>query len=113
MDIIAHVRDWFSQLAQIFFDVYGNTDPDSPYISFIFYMERTWIGTNLIPPRFPISMWNNKNITLDQMPRTTNDAESWHNSFSSIFQRHSSNPYKLLRALLDEQVLRYIFIIIH
>ncbi|KAF7637780.1 MULE domain-containing protein [Meloidogyne graminicola] len=100
----AHVRDWFRQLAHIFLDVYGNADADSPFVAFIVYMERTWIGSELIPARFPISMWNNRNITLDQMPRTTNDAESWHNVFSSIFHRHSPNPYNLLRALLDEQV---------
>ena len=30
--------------------------------------------------------------------------QSWHNAFASIFHRHSPNPYKLVRALLDEQV---------
>nr|CAD2168368.1 unnamed protein product [Meloidogyne enterolobii] len=44
-----------------------------------------------------------RNIILDH-PRTTNSAESWHNSFASIFHRHSPNPLNLVRALLDEQV---------
>ncbi|KAF7634967.1 hypothetical protein Mgra_00005566 [Meloidogyne graminicola] len=67
-------------------------------------MERTWVGRDFLLPRFSLEMWNNRNITIDQLPRTTNSAESWHNSFASIFLRHSPNPYKLIRALLDEQV---------
>nr|CAD2203838.1 unnamed protein product [Meloidogyne enterolobii] len=67
-------------------------------------MERTWVGRDFMAPRFPIDMWNNKNITIDQMPRTANSAESWHNSFAIIFHRHSPNPYNLAKALLDEQV---------
>uniref|UniRef100_A0A1I8BZL5 ERAP1_C domain-containing protein n=1 Tax=Meloidogyne hapla TaxID=6305 RepID=A0A1I8BZL5_MELHA len=67
-------------------------------------MERTWIGRDFVTPRFPLEMWNNKEITIEQLPRTTNSAESWHNAFASIFLRHSPNPYKLVRALLDEQV---------
>jgi len=97
-------RNWFRQLAQIFLDVYGDGDEDGPYVAFVDYMEKTWVGREFVTPRFSLEMWNNRGITLDQMPRTTNSAESWHNSFSSIFHRHSPNPYKLVRALLDEQV---------
>ncbi|KAL7070009.1 hypothetical protein ACQ4LE_010923 [Meloidogyne hapla] len=96
-------RNWFRQLAQIFLDVYGDGDEDGPYVAFVDYMEKTWVGREFVTPRFSLEMWNNRGITLDQMPRTTNSAESWHNSFSSIFHRHSPNPYKLVRALLDEQ----------
>jgi hypothetical protein len=67
-------------------------------------MERTWVGRDLMPPRYPPAMWNNKDITLEQMPKASNSIESWHNTFTGIFNRHASNPYNLVRALLDKQV---------
>ena len=38
------------------------------------------------------------------MPRATNSVESWHFTFAGIFYRHSSNPYNLVKAILNEQV---------
>ena len=67
-------------------------------------MERNWVGRDLMPPRYPPTMWNNKDTTLEQMPKTSNSVESWHNTFVGLFNRHSSNPYNLVRALLDKQV---------
>jgi hypothetical protein len=88
-------------------DVYGDGNPDGPYQQFLDYFERTWIGRGRArPPRFNLEMWNNRGIILEQMPRTTNSAESWHNVFLKIFHRHHPNPYKLLDALLDEQVYK-------
>nr|CAD2181275.1 unnamed protein product [Meloidogyne enterolobii] len=38
------------------------------------------------------------------MPRATNSVESWHFTFAGIFYRHSSNPYNLVKAILNEQL---------
>lgn len=91
-------------MAQIFLEVFSNGDSESPHFAFIDYMERNWVGRDLMPPRYPPTMWNNKDIALEQMPKTSNSVESWHNTFAGIFLRHSSNPYNLVRALLDKQV---------
>lgn len=95
---------WFNQLAQVFLELFGDNDPDGPHIAFINYMERNWIGKEYMPPRFPLEMWNSKNITYDQMPRATNSIESWHFTFSGIVYRHYSNLYNLVKAILNEQV---------
>jgi hypothetical protein len=105
------VQGLFVQLADVFMDVYGNDnpDPDGPYQRFLDYFEQTWIGRGRArPPRFNTSLWNNRNITMEGMPRTTNSAESWHNVFANIFRRHHPNPHILLNALLAEQVLNKI-----
>uniref|UniRef100_A0A914LJQ2 FLYWCH-type domain-containing protein n=1 Tax=Meloidogyne incognita TaxID=6306 RepID=A0A914LJQ2_MELIC len=74
------VRNWFRKLAQIFLEVYDDGDVDGPYVAFIDYFERTWVGREFVNSRFPLEMWNNKMITIEQLPRTTNSAESWHNA---------------------------------
>ncbi|KAL3111871.1 hypothetical protein niasHT_015069 [Heterodera trifolii] len=43
-------------------------------------------------------------MTLNDLPRTTNPAESWHNTLNSIFTHHHPNPYELIKGLLSEQV---------
>ncbi|CAK5065643.1 unnamed protein product [Meloidogyne enterolobii] len=87
----------------MFLEVFSNGDLESPHFAFIDYMERTWVGRELMPPRYPPTIWNNKDITIEQMPKSSNSVESWHNTFAGIFNRHSSNPYNLVRALLDKQ----------
>ncbi|KAL7070532.1 hypothetical protein ACQ4LE_010643 [Meloidogyne hapla] len=99
-----NVPAYFNQLAQVFLELFGNEDPEGPHVSFINYMERNWIGKDFMPPRFPLPMWNSKGITYDQMPRATNSVESWHFTFAGIFYRHSSNPYNLVKAILNEQL---------
>nr|CAD2172874.1 unnamed protein product [Meloidogyne enterolobii] len=99
----AYVRASFHRLAQMFLEVFSNGDLESPHFAFIDYMERTWVGRELMPPRYPPTIWNNKDITIEQLPKSSNSVESWHNTFSGIFNRHSSNPYNLVRALLDKQ----------
>ncbi|CAK5078690.1 unnamed protein product [Meloidogyne enterolobii] len=100
----ANVPAFFNQLAQRFLEIFGNGDSEGPHVAFINYMERNWIGKDFMPPRFPLSMWNSKDITYDQMPRATNSVESWHFTFAGIFYRHSSNPYNLVKAILNEQL---------
>jgi hypothetical protein len=101
---LVNIPAWFNQLARIFLEIFGDGDSEGPHVAFIRYMERTWVGKEFMPPRFPHIIWNNKNITYDHMPRATNSVESWHFTFAAIFYRHSSNLYNLVKALLNEQV---------
>jgi len=58
----------------------------SPLIT---YFECTWIGIlgrrgNRRPPLFPIEIWNCFNRIKENLPRTNNKIESWHNGFSAM-----------------------------
>ena len=49
------------------------------------YFERTYIGerkrTGRKTPVIPISIWNSYELLADELPRTTNAVEGWHNRF--------------------------------
>ena len=52
------------------------------------YFEDTYIGrfrrnTPRGPPLFPIELWNMFNRTAEELPRTNNSTEAWHNSFQA------------------------------
>ncbi len=36
------------------------------------YVKRTWIGTNVTPPLFPPALWNVRDRTIQNEPRTNN-----------------------------------------
>lgn len=44
------------------------------------YMEKAWVGRKGKLPKFPIAMWNMRQLTLDGQPRTNNAVEGWHNA---------------------------------
>jgi hypothetical protein len=69
-------------LADNFLEEYGRTEPHEQFVR---YMEETWIGARRITPRFPMEMWNCKEITELDMPRTTNSLESWHRQLQRTF----------------------------
>lgn len=53
---------------------------------FFIYFEKTWIGNveagRFQNPLFSIKMWNVYNRVLNDLPRTNNSVEGWHNAFS-------------------------------
>ncbi|RNA22243.1 hypothetical protein BpHYR1_020437 [Brachionus plicatilis] len=53
-------------------------------------------------PMFAISLWNIHDRLMDDMPRTNNCCESWHNSFTGILNNHPL-IYELIDALRHEQ----------
>jgi hypothetical protein len=57
-----------------------------------------------VKPCYDQDLWNCRSITVEEMPRTTNSCESWHNAFQGAFTSHHPNPNKLVDALLNEQV---------
>ncbi len=40
---------------------------------FVPYFERTWIGSVAVPPMFPRELWNVRQRTIDNEPRTNNN----------------------------------------
>lgn len=79
------------------------------------YWERNYVGKRIenISPRFPIEMWNMFNRLQDNLPRTNNSLEAWHNSFQKNIDCHHPSVEKLISHFQKEQsnvenlVLRY------
>lgn len=95
------VYDRYNVLADELLTNFGDTDENQ---NFIQYFENTWVGRARRNPLFSIEMWNCLNMTEIHLPRTNNSVESFHKSFQTAFACHHPTIFKLLEALLNEQV---------
>ena len=55
-----------------------------------------------LPPLFSIDKWNMHQITLDNEPRTNNNAEGWNNRFSNLVGADHPGVFKLVEVLQAE-----------
>lgn len=71
------------------------------------YFESTWIGevsrNRRTKPRFDISLWNCYAAILNDLPRTNNVVEGWHNGFSHRLNKAHASMSKFIIALKQEQ----------
>lgn len=63
------------------------------FVKIASYFERTYIGklikrSNRKKARFPISFWNVFKRVKDDLPRTNNQVESWHNKIQADSRKH-------------------------
>jgi hypothetical protein len=77
------------------------------------YFEDTWIGrvdrrNRRKPALFPVSLWNCHAYLKENIPRTNNSVEGWHNSFSSTLNVIHSNICKCIEAFKNEETLNKI-----
>ena len=75
------------------------------------YFEDNYIGKQLPngsrrTPLFPIRMWNMHQRVMDQLPRTNNSVEGWHNAFRHGIGHAHPSFVKLLSFLQKEQSLQ-------
>ena len=64
------------------------------------YFLRNYIG---MFASFPIPLWNNYELTLDDLPRTNNAIEGWHNIFRSSFGPLNKVPRTFVKKLREEE----------
>ena len=67
------------------------------------YFESTYIDEmrrgRRLPPRFPHAMWNMNMRIQQDLPRTNNDLEGWHNRFSGSLRELHSHIWKFVEGL--------------
>ena len=66
------------------------------------YFERTWVGDSALYP--PVT-WNQFDTVQLGIPRTTNHAESWHNSFARHLGHCKPTLWNFIDSVRDEQSL--------
>jgi hypothetical protein len=75
------------------------------------YFETTWLGCmnrredGRIPPRFPIELWNCYYSVLEDLPKTNNACEGFHNGFAILLGASHPTIYKLITGLKQQQTL--------
>jgi len=99
---IEDVQQRFETLSDNFFEEFGHTEPHEQFIQ---YLENTWIGRPRFTARFPKEMWNCKDVTEMDLPRTTNSLENWHRQLQRTFG-FSAHPnfFRFLDGYLDENL---------
>lgn len=79
-------------------------DHNDNHENFIQYFENTWVGRPRRHARFDPTMWNARTVTEIDLPRTTNNVESWHLAFQKSLSCHHPTIYKLAEQLIKENV---------
>ncbi|KII65317.1 hypothetical protein RF11_02737 [Thelohanellus kitauei] len=73
------------------------------------YFEDNYIGRfgrlSRADPIFPISYWNQYNRVIENLPRTNNNLEGWHNGFNMLVNCSHPHIFQFLSSLKDEQSL--------
>ncbi|KAL3106486.1 hypothetical protein niasHT_011863 [Heterodera trifolii] len=80
-----------------------NAGDDQANLQFLDYFEKTWIGRPGRRPLFLHAMWNSRDVTLQNLPRTINSVESWHLQLQSIFVTQHPNLLKFVEGIQLEQ----------
>ena len=77
--------------------------------SIVDYVEDNYVGRRLRlnrrAPRFPVTMWSMHDRVVDDLPRTNNSLEGWHNHLQSNITAFHPNIWKFLDVLKSEQAL--------
>ncbi|KAL3885700.1 hypothetical protein ACJMK2_025746 [Sinanodonta woodiana] len=71
------------------------------------YMENNFIGrlrrARRGPPRFAIQLWSQYSRVIDNLPRSSNAIEGWHNAFNNVVGFAHPTTTKLARKLQQKQ----------
>lgn len=106
----AEVLDAFEQLGNTEF--YRDNEEAIPLLD---YFEETWIGMvrrgRRRPPKFSISLWNCYEGVREDLPKTNNSVEGWHNEFSSLIGANHPSIWKFIEGLQKQQSINEMKII--
>jgi len=63
------------------------------------------MGGQRLPPRYPHEMWNVHARVEDELPRTNNHLEEWHNRFNAFIGERHANIWKFIKGLKEDSNL--------
>ncbi|GAB0093235.1 hypothetical protein DMENIID0001_083140 [Sergentomyia squamirostris] len=67
---------------------------------FLDYFEYTWVGNRRRgKPLYPIGLWNCHNAILDDLPKTSNNVEGWHNGFFNMVGKAHPTVWTLINMM--------------
>ena len=76
------------------------------------YFERTYVGAVVAgvraPPIFDHSLWDVYDRVMNNLPRTTNGVEWWHNAFNRNVGLSHANVWRFFTCLLYEHVTMHL-----
>ena len=73
------------------------------------FFENTWVGCPLHRPLYSPSMWNAREATEIDLPRTTNNLESWHLQIQTAISCHHPTFFKIAEQLIKENLRVHAF----
>ena len=89
---------------QVFATLSNNIDPALDVI--LDYFEENYIGAirrgRFRRPRFPYTMWGVHDRVVNDLPRTNNAVEGWHNRFNRHVGCHHANIWKIIDIMKKE-----------
>lgn len=79
------------------------------------YFEETWVGLKKrqnarAKPLFSIKLWNCYDYVIEDLPRTNNAEEAWHNSFLQRIGKHLADIGQTITSLKNEKNLTKVYI---
>lgn len=84
---------------------------DADVLQFLSYYEKTWTGyterKRFRPPRYPISLWNVFDLTMDGDPRTNNRTEAWHRSLRTCVRISHPPFYHIVEELKNQEKMAF------
>ena len=94
-----------NDIDRVFALLTGNLDP--PLDEVLDYLEEYYIGgirrARFRRPRFPHTMWGVHDRVVNDMPRTNNAVEGWHNRFNRHVGCHHANIWKIIEVIKKEE----------
>ncbi len=93
-----------ADVQRYFTDLSNNIDPDLDVV--MDYFEEYYLGVfrrgRFRRPRFPYSWWGVLDRVQNNLPRTNNAVEGWHNGFNEHVGCHHANIWKLISVIKND-----------
>jgi len=89
---------------ELYDDIPEDVVPIATYFDETYVRGRKGRGRRAtVPPRFSPILWNCYDATLQNLGRTNNASEGWHNKFQGVVGKHHASLYTTLAEFKKEQ----------
>ena len=98
-----------SDVDQAFEDLKNYVSFDNSEIAFVRYFEKTYVGTGSRKPMFDKELWNVRYAIDNNIPKTTNHVEGFHNRLKHAMKHLSHPPLGVMIDALKDEYMIYDF----